>query len=190
MSPRFKTPCGKPKTLTDRATSPEMCGKRDHRDHVRNSLPWDTVEALLRFRTLGAWAEEFLDTLLTARGEALKSAWFLELVGYPSRWLFFKATAKPPSAERVLVEQQIQALPGLASIWEELQRRGAVQEYPAQLRPEPALLEYHASVIRSSGELFTEHPTYWGDLFRNLGLGDPARPSDSGQGADGEMKNL
>jgi len=174
----------------DQATSPEMCEGRDHRDHVRNTLPWHTLEALFRFRALSAWAEEFLDTLLTARGEPLKSAWVLELVGYASRWLFFKATAQPPSAERVFVEQQIQALPGLANVWEELQRRGAVQDYPAQLRPEPALLEYHASVIRSSGSLFTKHPTYWGDLFRKLGLGDAARPSDSGQGADGEMENV
>jgi len=157
----------------DRATSPEMCGKRDHRDHVGNDLPWHTLEALLRFRTLGAWAEEFLDTLLTARGEPLKSAWFLELVGHASSWLFFKGTAGPPSAERVFVEQQIQAMPGLVGVWEELQRRGTVQEYPAQLTPEPALLEHHASVIRSSGELFTKHPTYWAGLFGKLGLEEP-----------------
>ena len=173
----------------DRATSPKMCGKRDHRDHVRNSLPWDTLEALLRFRTLGVWAEKFLDTLLTARGEPVKSARFLELVGHASSWLFFKAAAQPPSAERVFAEQQIQAMPSLAGVWEELQRRGAVQECPAQLTPEPALLAYHASVIRSSGELFTKHPTYWGDLFRKLGLAEPAPPPGSGQRADGEMKN-
>jgi hypothetical protein len=173
----------------DRATSPEMCGKRDHRDHVRNSLPWHTLEALLRFRALGAWAEQFLDTLLTARGQPLKSAWFLELVANASSWLFFKGAAGPPSAERVYVEQQIQAVPGAAGIWEELQRRGAVQESPAQFMPEPALLEYHASVIHSSGELFTKHPTYWSDLFRKLGLAEPARPLGSGQGAEGEMKN-
>ena len=68
------------------------------------------------------------------------------------------------------MEQQIQAVPGAAGIWEELQRRGAVQESPAQFMPEPALLEYHASVIHSSGELFTKHPTYWSDLFRKLRL--------------------
>jgi len=154
----------------DRVTNPEMCGKRDYRDHVGNDLPWQTLEALLRFRALGAWAEEFLDTLLRARGEPLKSAWFLELVGSASSWLFFTGTAGPPSAERINVEQQIQSIPGLAGVWEELQRRGAVQDYPAQLRPEPTLLEYHASVIRSSGTLFTKHPTYWGDIFRKLGM--------------------
>ena len=174
----------------DRETSPEMCGKRDHRDHVRNSLPWHTLEALLRFRTLGAWAEEFLNTLLTARGEPLKSAWFLELVEQASSCLFFKGTAGPPSAERVFVEQQIKALPGMVGVLEELKRRGAVQECPAQLMPEPSLLEYHASVIRSSGQLFTNHPTYWGDLFRKLGLAETARPTGSGQGAEGEMKNI
>lgn len=173
----------------DRATSPEMCGMLDHRDHVRNDLPWHTLEALLRFRTLGAWAEEFLDTLLTARGEPLKSAWFLELGRHASSWLFFKGTTGPPSAERVFVEQQIQALPGLAGVWEELQRRGVVQEYPAQLTREPALLEYHSSVVRSSGELFTKHPTYWRDLFRTLRLVEAAGPHGPGQGANGDMNN-
>jgi hypothetical protein len=57
---------------------------------------------------------------------------------------------------------------GLAGVWEELQRRGAVQEFPAQLTREPALLEYHSSVIRSSGELFTKHPCGWQKLRHGL----------------------
>jgi len=159
----------------DKATNPEMCGKRAHYNYVQNSQLVETaLEALLRFRALKTWAEEFLDTLLNARGEPVKSAWFLELIQQASKWIFFKPAAKE-SATRVFLDQQIQAMPGLAGVWEELQQRNPSLEYPIQLAPEPAQIEYHADVVRTSGALFAEHPTYWADRFRKVGLGDESQ---------------
>jgi len=153
----------------DKTTHPERCGKRDHYDYVQNSQLVETaLEALLRFRALWAWADEFLDTLFSARGEPVKSAWFLELLQQSPHWIFFKPVGEA-SAERGFVKQQIQATRGLAGVWEELQQRNPSLDYPVQLAPEPAQVEYHANVVRTCGALFAEHLTYWADLFRKVG---------------------
>jgi hypothetical protein len=153
----------------DRDTHPELGLKKEYRDYVRNlSLVEQTIESLLHSRTLRGWPEKFLGVLLAARGEPIRSAWYLTLIDEAAKWPFYEPPAEP-SAERIRVERQMRELPGLGDVWDDMQRR-FTEKYPPQLLPERALLEYHAGMIRHSGGLFAEYPTYWRDLFRKLKL--------------------
>ena len=160
----------------DQATNPEPRETQDHCENLKNSpLVEGTLEALLRFGRLGTWAEEFLATLLIAQEEPVKSAWFLALAGPASCWILFQGCFGG-SAETPLVEAQTESMPSLAAIWNEWERRAAVQKHPAQWTSESALLKYHAGVIRKSGDLFTLDPTYWAGLLRTLGLAESTSP--------------
>lgn len=152
----------------DKTTFPERCGQREYIDYVVNSQSVDdTVEALLRFKTLRGWATEFLGSLMSAKADPLRSAWYLALVQCSSKWIFFKPRGTP-SPERAFVEQQIKAT-GAGSALSEAQAR-FTQEYPHELAPVRSVLEYHACVVRNAADLFLAHPTYWRDLFRKLEL--------------------
>ena len=152
----------------DKTTFPERCGQREYIDHVVSSQSVDdTVEALLRFKTLRSWATEFLGSLMAAKADPLRSAWYLTLVQCSSIWIFFK-TRGEPSPERTFVEQQIKAT-AAGSALSEAQAR-FTQERPHELAPGRSMLEYHAFVVRNAAALFLSHPTYWSDVFRKLGL--------------------
>jgi len=154
----------------DKTTCPERCGHREYIDYVVNSQSVDqTIEALLRFKTLRTWGTEFLAALMGAKENPLKSAWYLARVHCTSKWIFFKPRGEP-SPERTFVEQQIKAVPAVGAAFSEAQAR-FTQEYPDEVAPWRSVLEYHASVVRNAGVLFTSHPTYWRDLFNKLGLG-------------------
>ncbi len=154
----------------DREKNRQMGRDRDHYDYVEDSqLVCDTIEALLRFGTLGKWAAEFLDSLGRAKSEPMKSAWFLECVENARRWAMFRRKTDPPGTTAAS-EKACAAMPELRGFWAEFQARGFVKELPDFLAPEAVLLERHASVIRNSGDLFTRHSTYWADLFDKLSL--------------------
>jgi hypothetical protein len=116
----------------DQATNPEPCETRDHCDYLKNSpLVEGTLEALVRFGTLGIWAEEFLATLLTAQEEPVKSAWFLTLAGPASCWIRFQGYFGG-STETPFVKAQTESMPRLAAIWNDWERRAALQKHPTQ----------------------------------------------------------
>lgn len=154
----------------DREQNRQMGRDRDHYDYVEDSqLVCDTLEALLRFETLGTWAAEFLGSLGSAEHEPLKSAWFLECVEDARGWSMFRRKTDPLGTT-MASEKVFAAMPELRSLWAEFQKRGFVKELPDFLAPEPSVLERHAAVIRNSGDLFTRHPTYWADLLEKLSL--------------------
>jgi len=154
----------------DREKNRQMGCDREHHDYIKNGqLVCDTVEALLRFQTLAAWALAFLETLRRAENNPLKSAWFLTCVADTGRWALFRRKSDPPDCTR-LAESICAAMPELRGVWTELEKLGMVGDYPDQLSPDHALLERHATVVGRSGALFAEHPTYWLKLFSKLGL--------------------
>ena len=159
----------------DREKNRQMGWDREHHEYVKDSqLVCDAVEALLRFQTLAPLALTFLETLSQAENDPLKSAWFLTFVAETGRWALFRKKSDPPGSTRC-AEALCAAMPELGGIWAEFQKRGLIRDCPDQLSPDPALLERHATVIRRSGELFTEHPTHWLRLFGKLGLDDAAK---------------
>lgn len=160
----------------DREKNRQMGRDRDHYDYVEDSqLVCHTVEALLRFKSLGEWSAGFIGELGSAQNAPVKSAWFLECVKDSRNWALFRGTSDSPATTR-FTESMLAAMPQLRGLWEEFQKRGMVQDRPGCLEPDRCLIERHARVIRNAGRLFTDHPTYWGDLFRNLGLADDVAP--------------
>lgn len=140
----------------------QMGYKRDHYDYVENGqVVGDTLEALFRFESLASVGASFLASLSQARGEPIKSAWFLECVETAKRWALFRGATEPPAGERLCA-----AMPELSGVWKEFEARGMVKARPALLEPDRDLIEYHADVIRNAGELFTANPTYWGRMLR------------------------
>jgi hypothetical protein len=155
----------------DHAPGPEQGEKRDHFYDPQNiCLVVDTLGPLLRFCTLGSWADEFLATLLTAREEPVKSAWFLALARAVSCCLLYQGSFGESTGPPI-VETQTEPMPDLAVVWNEWERPAVGLEDPAEWTSESALIKYHADVILKSGDLFTMHPNYWEYLFRTLGLG-------------------
>jgi hypothetical protein len=159
----------------DREKNRQMGFDREYKDYVEDcQLVCATLEPLLRFKTLAHWAREFVDTLKCAEDDALKSAWFLTLVRESSTWLFLTPIGKP-TARRVRIEEKLKeveenflthAIRG--SIAKAQQRLSYV--CPPELAADHAVLNYHADVVRESGALFASNPTYWRDLFQELGL--------------------
>lgn len=85
--------------------------KHAEKDYVEDcQLVCDTLETLLRFETLRAWAGEFLGGLSQSQNEPLKSAWFLECVAHARGWVFFQGKAGPP-ASTPAVEELFKAMP-------------------------------------------------------------------------------
>ena len=159
----------------DRVKNREMGFDRDSHDFVEQSqLVEGTLETLFRFRTLAGWATEFLAGLKASRDQPMRSAWFLECVARAKRWAHFRG-AKDDSGNSRVRERMFASHPPLKELWAEFVQRGMVQELPDSVQPGIVDLERHAEVIRHSGALFEEHPTYWGRLFHELGLaaGEP-----------------
>jgi hypothetical protein len=163
----------------DREKNRQMGRDRDHFDYVEDSqLVCDTIEALLRFETLGTWAAEFLNSLGRAENEPIKSAWFLECVEKAGGWALFRRKTDEPGTTSAS-QKVCAAIPELRVVWEELQTRGFVKVLPDFLAPDTAVLKRHVQVIRRSGELIAKHPTYWSDRFAKLGLADLTIPGHS-----------
>lgn len=106
----------------------------------------------------------------TLDGEPLKSAWLFECVANARGWPCFRGKPDPPATTQA-AEALCTAMPELRDLWGEFQQQGFVQDCPDQLSPDRALMERHARVVRDSGELFTQHPTYWGESLRKAGAG-------------------
>lgn len=162
----------------DREKNRQMGFDRDHLDYVEDSqLVCDTLEALLRFEKLRTWAEKFLVALGQSCNDPLQSAWYLEIVGDGRNWPFFRRKACLAAPTRP-VEGLLAAHPELGGLWAEFEKRGFVRDCPEELSPDAAQLQRHAEVIRRSGGLFQQHPTYWARVFGQLGLS-----SESSSGA-------
>jgi len=162
----------------DREKNRQMGFDREHLDYVEDSqLVCDTLEALLRFDKLRTWAEEFVVALSRSRNNPLQSAWYLEIVADGRNWPFFRRKACP-AAPTQAVEEVLAAHPDLGGLWAEFEKRGFVRDCPEELSPEAAQLQRHAEVIRRSGGLFQQHPTYWAKVFGQLGMS-----SESSSGA-------
>lgn len=154
----------------DREKNRQMGFDRDHLDYVEDSqLVCDTLEALLRFDQLRTWAEEFVAALGRSRDDPLQSAWYLEIVGDGRHWPFLRREACPAEPSRA-EEALFTAHPDLGGLWAEFKLRGFVRDCPAELSPDAAQLQRHAEVIRRSGGLFQQHPTYWAKVFGQLGV--------------------
>ena len=154
----------------NREKNRQMGFNRDHFDYVEDSqLVCDTLEALLRFEKLRTWAEEFVAALGRSGDDLLQSAWYLEIVGDGRNWPFFRRKACPAASTRP-VEGLLAAHPDLGRLWAEFEKRGFVRDCSEELSPDAAQLQRHAEVIRRSGELFQQHPTYWTKVFGQLGM--------------------
>lgn len=161
----------------DRAKNREMGFDRASYDYVEEcQLVADTLEALFRFRTLADWAADFLSRLMESRDQPTRSAWFLACVAQAGHWVLFHDAMEDSGAS--LANKRVCAtVPSMGEIWTELARRGMVQPLPRALRPGAIELARHAEVLRRSGSLFEEHPTYWQRIFHDLGLseGEPGQ---------------
>lgn len=156
----------------DHGQARQMGQDRDRYASVEGSeLVCHTLEALLRFETLGAWATEFLADLGQSRNEPRKSAWYLECVKDARHWALFRSRAE---SARIPPWEGASAAAGarLHELWKQLHERGQIHALPQALEPESSELELHAAVIRRSGALFDDHATYWESLFAKLGLAD------------------
>lgn len=165
----------------DRAKNREMGFDRESYDYVEEcQLVADMLEALFRFRSLADWAADFLAGLKESRDQPTRSAWFLACVAQANHWVLFHG-AKDASGVSQAPQPVCAAVPSMGEVWTELARRGMVQPLPRELRPGTIDLARHAEVVRRSGALFEEHPTYWQRLFLDLGLstGEPGRAESS-----------
>ncbi|MCC7375196.1 MAG: hypothetical protein IT581_11135 [Verrucomicrobiales bacterium] len=154
----------------DRAMNQKMGFAREHYDYVEGGqLVVSALEALCRFRTLEVWAAEFLAGLGEAPNHPVRSAWLLECLANARRWVLFRPSAAVPDAAAMPeLEGMCARFPMLRGIWNRLQSGGFVRELPNVLQPERLELKRLAAVIRSAGELFSAHPTYWRRVFDQL----------------------